>query len=57
MMLLAWGEVNRKVTQGVILKPDFLYVLTAINNTFCKMSLQSVWVTGAGYSGAENIKK
>lgn len=31
MMLLARKEVNRKVLQGVVLEPGFLYMLTPIN--------------------------
>lgn len=31
MMLLAGKEVNRKVLQGVVLEPGFLYMLTPIN--------------------------
>lgn len=30
-MLLAWRKVNKKVTQGMVLEPDFLHMLTSIN--------------------------
>ena len=31
MMQLAWREDNKKVPQGMILEPEFLYMLTPFN--------------------------